>query len=204
MPLSSAPSGICRSTSNSGEPDVAEYDTYDIEDIRKLVDGELPWGAVQQIMKNAKDRDRFDKWVSILQGRVPWKDKILLPLTPALYIVQKPGERVVKCRCGHEFGDYRVNWKLSALIHVRDTDEKISEVYRGFQKPDLAWMQLREYYCPGCGSQLEVEAVARGCPPDFEFLPDLDTFYRDWLGQPLPDTVEFADRTPERIREWSS
>ena len=41
MPLSSAPSGICRSTSNSGEPDVAEYDTYDIEDIRKLEPGHL-------------------------------------------------------------------------------------------------------------------------------------------------------------------
>lgn len=183
---------------------MAEYDTYDIEDIRKLVDGELPWEAVQQIMKHAKDRDRFDKWVALLQGRVPWKDTILLPLTPSLFIVQKPDARVVKCRCGHEFGDYRVNWKLSALIYVRDTDRRISAVYRGFQKPDVEWMQLREYYCPGCGSQLEVEAVPRGCPPDFEFLPDLDTFYRDWLGRPLPDTAEFVDRTLERIREWSA
>ena len=40
-------------------------------------------------------------------------------------------------------------------------------------------------------SQLEVEAVPRGCPPDFDFLPDLDTFYSEWLGRPLPDTKEF-------------
>ena len=65
------------------------------------------------------------------------------------------------------------------------------------------WVQIREYICGGCGSQLEVEAVPRGCPPDFEFLPDLDTFYREWLGRPLPDEAEFEDRTLERIGEWS-
>jgi acetone carboxylase gamma subunit len=181
---------------------MAEYDLYDVEDIRKLVDGELPWPVVQQMMKNGKDRDRFDKWLVILQGRVPWKERILLPLTPALFIVQKPDGRIVKCRCGHEFGDYRVNWKLSALIHVRDSAEKLGEVYRGRELPSAEWMQLREYYCPGCGSQLEVEAVPRGCPPDFEFLPDLDTFYRDWLGRPLPDSVEFTDNTLEQIAKW--
>ena len=49
---------------------MAEYDLYDVEDIRKLVDGELPWPVVQQMMKNGKDRS-FDKWLIILQGRVP-------------------------------------------------------------------------------------------------------------------------------------
>ena len=58
-------------------------------------------------MKDAKDVDRFDKWIAILQSRVPWKERILLPLTPSLSIVQKGTERIVKCRCGHEFGDYR-------------------------------------------------------------------------------------------------
>ena len=42
--------------------------------------------------------------------------------------------------------------------------------------------------------------MPRGCPPDFEFLPDLDTFYRDWLGRPLPDEVEFADKTLDAVR----
>jgi acetone carboxylase gamma subunit len=65
-------------------------------------------------------------------------------------------------------------------------------------------MQLREYYCPGCGAQLEVEAVPRGCPPDFEFLPDLDAFYRDWLGRPLPDEKEFVDKTLETVQGWQS
>lgn len=176
--------------------------TYDIAEIEQLVDGKLPWPRVQEIMKDSKDADRFEKWLAILQLRVPWQEKILLPLTPALFIVQKGNERIVKCRCGQEFGDYRVNWKLEALIHVRDSEESLSDVYQGREQPDPDWIQLREYYCPGCGTQLEVEAVPRGTPPDFEFLPDLDTFYRDWLGKPLPDTVPFEDKTPDAVRAW--
>ena len=79
----------------------------------------------------------------------------------------------------------------------------MSEVYSGREMPDPAWIQLREYICGGCGAQLEVEAVPRGCPPDFDFLPDLDTFYREWLGRPLPDTAENRDLTLDKIGEWS-
>lgn len=172
------------------------------EDIEKLIDGQLPWPAVQDMMKSPKDPDRFDKYVAILQRRVPWGERILLPLTPMLFIVAKGGERVVKCRCGHEFGDYRVNWKVRALIHVRDDEASLREIYRGRELPDPGWIQLREYVCPGCGAQLEVEAVPRGCPPDFEFLPDLDTFYREWLGRPLPDRAEYEDRTLGVVSRW--
>ncbi len=172
-------------------------------DVEKLMDGVLAWPAVQEMMKSPKDVDRFDKYVEILQGRVDWDERILLPLTPSLFIVARDGERVVKCRCGHEFGDYRVNWKISALIHVRDSEESLAEVYKGREMPDPAWVQLREYVCPGCGGQLEVEVVPRGCPPDFDFLPDLDTFYAEWLGRPLPDSAEYKDLTPEAIRKWA-
>jgi len=179
---------------------VAEFHKADIE---KLIDGVLPWPAVQDMMKSPKDLDRFDKYVEILQSRVPWSERILLPLTPMLMIVAKDGARIVKCRCGHEFGDYRINWKLSALIHVRDDDSSLGEIYQGRELPDAAWMQLREYVCPGCGSHLEVEAVPRGCPPDFDFLPDLDTFYRKWLKRPLPDEAEYKDLTLEAVSRWS-
>ena len=176
---------------------------YEVAELERLIDGQLPWPRVQEIMKDAKDSDRFDKWVQILQKRVDWNEPILLPLTPSLYIVQKGKERVVKCKCGQEFGDYRVNWKLSASIYVRESNEAFAEIYHGREKPDPAWVQIREYYCPGCSAQLEVEAMPRGAPPDFEFLPDLDTFYRDWLGRPLPDQQEFVDKTPDVIREWA-
>jgi acetone carboxylase gamma subunit len=172
-------------------------------DIEKLIDGVLPWPATQDMLKSPKDTDRFDKYVEIMQERVDFDDTILLPLTPSLFIVASSEGRVVKCQCGHSFGDYRVNWKLSALIHVRDDEASISEIYKEREMPDPKWTQLREYICAGCGNQLEVEAVPRGCPPDFEFLPDLDTFYGEWLGRPLPDTVEFKDLTLEKIAEWS-
>ncbi len=45
--------------------------------------------------------------------------------------MQKGNEHVVKCDCGHEFGNYRENWKLGVLIHVRDDKEKIEEIYPG-------------------------------------------------------------------------
>jgi acetone carboxylase gamma subunit len=179
---------------------MAEFHKADIE---KLIDGVLPWPATQDMLKSSKDEDRFDKYVEIMQERVEFDAPILLPLTPMLFIVAKDGARVVQCRCGHEFGDYRINWKLSALIHVRDDEASISEIYKGREMPDPGWIQIREYICGGCGSQLEVEVVPRGCPPDFDFLPDLDTFYREWLGRPLPDEAEFKDRTLERIAEWS-
>jgi acetone carboxylase gamma subunit len=173
-------------------------------DIEKLIDGVLPWPATQDMLKSPKDEDRFDKYVEIMQDRVDFDDPILLPLTPQLFIVASKDEgRVVKCKCGHGFGDYRVNWKLSALINVRDDEESMREIYRGREMPDPTWIQLREYICGGCGAQLEVEAVPRGCPPDFDFLPDLDTFYSEWLGRPLPDKVAFEDKTLDRVKEWS-
>ena len=51
----------------------------------------------------------------ITQKKVNWSDKIVLPLGPHLYIAQnaKTKQWVTKCDCGHEFGDYRENWKLS-------------------------------------------------------------------------------------------
>ena len=188
------------SRADGEEKSVADFHRADIE---KLIDGVLPWPAVQDMMKSPKDLDRFDKYVEIMQERVAWDEPILLPLTPVLFIVAKGGERVVKCRCGQEFGDYHVNWKLSALIRVRDDEASLGEIYRGREIPDAKWIQLREYICPGCGLQLEVEAVPRGCPPDFDFLPDLDTFYREWLGRPLPDAPAYVDNTLDRVREWS-
>ena len=172
------------------------------EDIAKLMDGVLPWPAVQDMLKSPKDPDRFDKYLAIMQERVSWDNTILLPLTPQLMIVASAGERIVKCLCGQEFGDYRINWKLEALINVRDDQPSLDEIYRGRDSLDSAWVQLREYICPGCGSQLEVEAVPRGCPPDFEFLPDLDTFYREWLGRELPDKCESEDRTLDAVAAW--
>ena len=92
----------------------------------------------------------------------------------------------IKCDCGHEFCDYRENWKLEALINVRETVESLREIYPDKMHGDPEWNALREYFCPGCKTLLEVEAVPPGYPVIHDFVPDLEGFYEDWLGRPLP------------------
>ncbi len=151
--------------------------TYTKETIADLIDGKLAWQTLKSIMSSDKDTDRFEKYLEILQERVSWDETILVPIAEHLYVVQKGNERIVKCDCGQEFGDYKVNWKLSALIYVRNTDEKLDEIYEGYHKPDPEWNEIREFYCPGCAAQLEVEALPPGYPIQFDFLPDIDGFY---------------------------
>lgn len=182
---------------------MSESISYSKDTIRGLIDGKLSWEVTKQIISSPKDSDRFDKYVDILQERVAFKERILLPLTEHLYVVESGGQRVVKCDCGYEFGDYRENWKLRALIDVLETEEQLDSVYPGFTKPDPEVCEIRRFYCPGCGSQLEVESVPRYHPIIFDFLPDVDTFYGDWLGRPLANTHEHRDLTYEVIRRWA-
>lgn len=161
--------------------------SYDRRTIEELIDGTLEWYQIKEMMSSHKDPERFETYLSILQERVPWDDPIILPAGMHLYIVQKPnGGRIVKCDCGHEFCDYQDNWKLHALIYVRDDIEKMNEIYPVLMAPDPEWQVIREYYCPGCGTQLEVEAVTPWYPVIKDFEPDIDTFYNEWLKKPLP------------------
>jgi acetone carboxylase gamma subunit len=176
--------------------------SYSKDDIRDLFEGKLAWDKIKEIITRPKDDDRFDTCIEVLQERVPWADRILMPLSEHLYIVAKDGERIVKCDCGHEFGDWRQNWKLNALIFVRDTKEKLEEIYPGIRCPDPNLCEVREFYCPGCGSLLKVDSVPAGCPIVFDALPDLDAFYREWLGRPLGDQKEFKDMSYEVTRGW--
>jgi acetone carboxylase gamma subunit len=160
--------------------------TYPTDVVADLIDGKLPWDQTKRIMSDYKDEDRFDKYVEVLQSRVSWTEQILLPIGEHLQIVQKGAERVVKCDCGNEFGPYTENWKLRALIFLRDTEELIEELYPGPKACDPTLQEIREFICPGCGTLLEVEAVPPGYPITFDFLPDLEGFYEKILGRPLP------------------
>ena len=118
--------------------------------------------------------------------------------------MQKGEDRIVKCTCGHEFGDYRDNWKLKALIHVRKSRKKSRKSIPIRELLIRNIVKSREYYCPGCGTQLQVETVPFGYPVVFDFLPDLDSFYQEWLGQPLPQEKEFKDLSYDYIKNnWT-
>jgi acetone carboxylase, gamma subunit len=176
--------------------------SYPKELVRDLIDAKLNWEMTGRIISAIKDSDRFDKYVEILQERVRFPERILLPLTEHLYIVEKGKDRIIKCDCGHEYGDYRENWKLRALIDVVETAEELDVIYPGAAKPDIRCWEIRRYYCPGCGAQLEVESVPRGHPIILDFLPNLDGFYEEWLGSPLSTKMEFKDLTYDLIKKW--
>lgn len=169
---------------------------YDRKKIEELIDGTIDWDTLHRMLSTPKDPERFQMYLEILQERVPWDDRIILPYSLHLYIVQKKDtkEWVIKCDCGHEFCDYRDNWKLHALIYVRDTEEALNEIYPRLMAPDPQWQVLREYYCPGCGTLLEVEAPVPWYPVIHNWQPDIETFYREWLGWPVPERAEPAAR----------
>ncbi len=173
------------------------------QDLTDLIGGTLPWPQVKQIVSSPKDDDRFQRLLEVLQARVRWTEKILLALTEHLYVVEKDGQRIVKCDCGHEFGDWRCNWKLSALILARNDEDSLQEIFPGLRRPDPALCEVREYICPTCAALLKVEAVPVGYPVIFDALPDIDGLYRDWLQNPLPQQLECADKSLELIREWA-
>mgnify|MGYP006172916631 CR=1 FL=1 len=176
--------------------------------IEQLVDGTIDAENAQRLLKmDRKDKARFFNYIEVLQGRVSWSDRILLRLGDKLYIViNEKNERVSKCECGHEFGDYRKNWKLSCKIRTRKTLEEMSQVYHPAPAvPEPGWQEIREFFCPSCASQLAVEVVAPGYPIVFEMLPDLDKFYGEYLDQPLADAAStwYADQSHEITRDWS-
>ncbi len=159
------------------------------ETLEALLDGALPDTQVRQLQSGYKDGERFRTYLRIVQRRWPFpEDRVLLPFGLHLCIVELPsGERVVKSDSGHVFGDYRENWKLGARIHVRRSVEAMLEVFPDKMYPDPEWNELREYYDPISLALLDIESVPPGYPVVHDFLPDLETFYRDWLGEPLDD-----------------
>lgn len=144
---------------------------YPDETIRQLLDGALPLDEVA-ILQRDKDESRLEQVLRLEQERLGWSERIILPLQENLYIVERPdGARVVRCNCGQDFGDYRVNWKESALVYERHPQD--GEVFLPNKGADPDWQLLREFYCPSCATLLDVEPVPAGYPFVFNFLPDL-------------------------------
>ena len=155
--------------------------------LEALADGRLPRDEVRRIQSGFKDSDRFDKWVALLQARVGYDDTIVLPAGEGMNIVRRAsdGELVIRCDCGHDLCRHDRNWKLDAAVFVRDTVEAMREVFPKLAHADPEWMELRELYCPSCARQLEVECSPPGYPLVHD-LPDVEGFYRGWLGRELP------------------
>lgn len=163
--------------------------TYTQEQVDHLVDGRLDWDTTIRMLSMPKDGERFEMYLKTLQKKLDWNDRIVLPLAPHLYIVQRARDKrwVTKCDCGHEFGDYWQNWKLAAHVYVREDAQAMSEVYPKLMAPDTQWQVYREYYCPQCATLHDVEAPTPWYPVIHDFEPDIDTFYKEWVNLPLPE-----------------
>lgn len=158
------------------------------ETLADLLDEKLSRRAVKDIQSGIKDPDRFDKWVALLQERVDYDDPIVLPYGEGMNIVRRAsdGELVIRTDAGADLCRWDENWKMHVPMFVRDSDELYEEVYPKLGHPDGDWQELREYYCPLSGRLLETEAVPPGYPVLHEYLPDIEGFYRGWLGREIP------------------
>ncbi len=97
-------------------------------------------------------------------GKVTIK-KTLLPVTLYLNIAEaNDGKKVVVCsKCGFAYCSDEENWKKFSLINER----KPADLRPEDSAHDADWCIYREFYCPGCGTQIEVEA----CPPGAPLMP---------------------------------
>ena len=80
-------------------------------------------------------------------------------------------------RCDHEIGPARDDYKRGLLLYDRDPSEIHPpgfESGRGFS-PDAEWCRIVEYYCPGCGAQVEAEYLPPGHPLTRDIEIDFDS-----------------------------
>ena len=146
-------------------------DLVTTETVERLAAGTLSDVEVQRLQSATKDPERFEM-VLAAERRGPLGEGVLLPLQEHLYVVDGDLGPEIFCDCGHGFGVATGNWKLTALVYERDPSD--GSVLAPVRSADPEWMILREFYCPGCGAQLEVEAVPPGHPFVFSAVPHLD------------------------------
>jgi N-methylhydantoinase B/acetone carboxylase alpha subunit len=189
-PAESVASYLARARAFQPEQDVEipVVTTMTKETLGDLLDERLSRRAVKDIQSSIKDPDRFDKWLALLQERVSYDEPIALPYGEGLNIVRRfsDGELVIRTDAGADLCRADQNWKMHTVMYVRDTNESYREIYPELGHPDPEWQELREYYCPISGQLLETEAVPPGYPVVHQFLPDIEGFYRGWLGRELP------------------
>lgn len=91
-----------------------------------------------------------------------------IPMTE--YLVIDLDSELWVCRvCRHELGSARGNYKEGTLVYDRDPREIHQPIidpdrYEFTFSPDPAYCRILEYYCPGCGTQIETEYIPPGHP----------------------------------------
>jgi acetone carboxylase, gamma subunit len=86
-------------------------------------------------------------------------------------------ERWLCNRCGQDLGPARESYRKGCLLHDRDPGEIHPPIVPGkfTFSPDPLWVRVVEFYCPGCGTQVETEYLPPGHPITQDIEIDLDS-----------------------------
>ncbi|MDB6104352.1 MAG: acetone carboxylase subunit gamma [Gammaproteobacteria bacterium] len=110
-------------------------------------------------------------------------------------------------RCERVLGNARDNYKRGLLVYDRDPREIHKPLldprkYVRTYSPDPAWCRILEYYCPQCGTMLEVEYLPPGHPPLHDIELDIDALKVQWKDrQEVRDPAPGPDRALEARNE---
>ena len=79
-------------------------------------------------------------------------------------------------RCERVLGSARESYKKGCLLYARDPREVHPPIVEGNFSfaPDPLWVRIVEFYCPGCGTQIETEYLPPGHPITHDIGIDLD------------------------------
>jgi acetophenone carboxylase len=74
--------------------------------------------------------------------------------------------------CDRSLIDSEENYKKGCLVYSRDPREIHNPVFEAEYNfaPDPDWVRIIEFYCPGCGVQIETEYL----PPGHPITHDID------------------------------
>ena len=124
----------------------------------------------------------------MLQERVPYDDPIVLPAGEGLNIVRRrlDGQLTYRCDCGHDFCAHNRNWKMDAVVHVRETGARCSRSTRRWPGPIRSSSRSASTTAPRARASSRWRPSSPGYPVVHEFLPDVEGFYRGWLGREVP------------------
>ena len=85
--------------------------------------------------------------------------EILHSLGDAIEVVRLNGSKLIRCRCGYQFGEASRNWKEAALKSIVSPREfgHLVKLHRD--------LEARQYLCPTCGILHSVEISLKKDPP---------------------------------------
>lgn len=106
-----------------------------------------------------------------------------------------------ECRaCNKPLSSARQNYKRGLLVYHRDPREIHRPLldparYKKTFSPDPKCCAILEFYCPHCGTMIEVEYTVPGHPPVSDLELDIDALRRQWAAR-KPQTVHVAAGDP--------